>query len=473
MPAKKTRAQFIADARSKYGDDYDYSRVEYVDSKTRITIFCRRHQRWFDDATPNTHLSKHKSCKHCEFERRSAVRHSNTREFIEKAIKKHGATYGYDRVDYQGNKKYVDIWCNKCADYFPQSPNSHLNGHGCDTCGQKRASYNRRLGKAKWVERCITMHGLKYDYSLVPDDLMVTGDKVKIVCPVDDHPPFEQDANNHQWGSGCSRCSKNFRYDTESYIAAAKKKYGDKYDYSATEYLGCDYYVVVRCIEHDHEFSLLAYSHLYGSGCRICGGNQPLDTESFVAKAQLVHGHKYDYRETVYGKNNKEKVSILCPLHQRPFTPKAIDHLNGSGCPLCLNKGEALVGELLSKAGVDFKSQHSIRFDDTVRIYDFLLPGYGLLIERDGEQHYPQAWGYKRPPWNTQSTYDDVKNNDELKTQLATRQGLRLARIPYWLDNRDVELEVQNILSGKPTYPDVPDPNQEQTKPKPRILQIR
>ena len=56
------------------------------------------------------------------------------------------------------------------------------------------------------------------------------------------------------------------------------------------------------------------------------GGNQPLDTACFVAKAQLVHGHKYDYGETVYGKNNKEKVSILCPLHQRPFTPKAIDH---------------------------------------------------------------------------------------------------------------------------------------------------
>lgn len=472
MPAKKTREQFIADAIGKYGDAYDYSRVEYVDSKTRITIFCRRHQRWFDDATPNTHLSKHKSCKHCEFERRSAVRHSNTTEFIEKAIKKHGATYGYDRVDYQGNKKHVDIWCNKCADYFPQSPNSHLNGHGCDTCGQKRASYNRRLGKDAWIERCLTIHGQKYDYSLVTED-MVVRTKVDIICPVDDHGSFPQDANNHQWGSGCPKCSGNFRYDTSSFIAAAKKKHGGQYDYSKTEYLGCDYQVSIRCIEHDHEFSPVAYSHLYGSGCRLCADNQPLDTASFIAKAQEVHGLKYDYSKTVYGKNNKDKVSIICPRHQIQFMPKAIDHLNGSGCPLCKHKGEALLAELLSDASVAFQPWHPIKFGDTRRIYDFFLPEHGLLIERDGEQHYPKAWSFKSPPWNSQSTFEEVRDNDEFKTQLARRHGWRLARVPYWLDKKEIQIELRNILGGNPTYPEVPDPNQEQTKPKPGILQIR
>ena len=166
-------------------------------------------------------------------------------------------------------------------------------------------------------------------------------------------------------------------------------------------------------------------------------------------------------------------VSIFCTQHQRPFTPRANDHLSGSGCPFCRNKSESLLAELLSDAGVEFEAQYSIKFDDTRRIYDFFLPEHGLLVERDGEQHYPKAWSFKSPPWNSQSTFDEVRDNDELKTQLAKRQGWRLARVPYWLDRKELEIELGNILGSNPTYPDVPDPNQEQTKPKPAILQIR
>ena len=63
---------------------------------------------------------------------------------------------------------------------FYKLPNSHLNGHGCNTCGQKELHTITVLGKLNGLS--VVSCGLKYDYSLVPDDLMVTGDKVRGVC---------------------------------------------------------------------------------------------------------------------------------------------------------------------------------------------------------------------------------------------------------------------------------------------------
>ena len=46
---------------------------------------------------------------------------------------------------------------------------------------------------------------------------------------------------------------------------------------------------------------------------------------------------------------------------------------------------------------------------------------------------------------------------------------LRCLRIlkPNWLSEEDEKKEIQNILKGQPTYPDVPDLEQAKTKPLP------
>ena len=43
MPAKKTTEQFIADARKRFDDSYDYSKVKYINATTPVTIVCRTH----------------------------------------------------------------------------------------------------------------------------------------------------------------------------------------------------------------------------------------------------------------------------------------------------------------------------------------------------------------------------------------------------------------------------------------------
>lgn len=51
----KTSAEFIVDAKKIHGDLYDYSKVNYYNKQTPITIICKKHGEF--EQTPNAHLS--------------------------------------------------------------------------------------------------------------------------------------------------------------------------------------------------------------------------------------------------------------------------------------------------------------------------------------------------------------------------------------------------------------------------------
>lgn len=43
MPKKKTREEFIKESHEKHKGKYDYSKVEYVNSATKVCIVCPEH----------------------------------------------------------------------------------------------------------------------------------------------------------------------------------------------------------------------------------------------------------------------------------------------------------------------------------------------------------------------------------------------------------------------------------------------
>ena len=51
--AKLTTEEFIAKAKAVHGDKYDYSKVEYVDSTTKVCIGCKKHGDFWQK--PNIH----------------------------------------------------------------------------------------------------------------------------------------------------------------------------------------------------------------------------------------------------------------------------------------------------------------------------------------------------------------------------------------------------------------------------------
>ena len=121
---------FITKARAAHGEKYDYSRVDYLNSKADVEINCPDHGDFLQ--TPNNHLLGH-GCPRCQAAQQADARRSNTKDFITKARAAHGEKYDYSRVDYLNSKADVEI---NCPDHgtFLQAAGDHLQGKGCPKC---------------------------------------------------------------------------------------------------------------------------------------------------------------------------------------------------------------------------------------------------------------------------------------------------------------------------------------------------
>lgn len=120
------------------------------------------------------------------------------RAFIEKAEKLHNGKYNYDQVNYTNSKTKVIIICPTHGE-FTQSPSNHLyRKAGCPKCAN-----NVVLTNAEFIDRAKAKHNNQYLYQKV--DYHRSKSKVIITCRV--HGDFEQTANDHLNGHGCSECS--------------------------------------------------------------------------------------------------------------------------------------------------------------------------------------------------------------------------------------------------------------------------
>ncbi|MGL5925570.1 hypothetical protein [Chroococcidiopsis sp.] len=117
-------------------------------------------------------------------------------EFVQKAIKTHGDRFDYSQAVYINHATKLTIVC-KIHGSFCQTPNNHLRGHGCPTCGG-----TERLTTEQFIERSRLKHSGKYDYSATK--YRQSNKKVLIICPI--HQRFFQRPLAHLNGSGCPKC---------------------------------------------------------------------------------------------------------------------------------------------------------------------------------------------------------------------------------------------------------------------------
>ena len=127
--------EFIEKANEVHGvERYNYSKVNYVNMNTNVIIICPNHEEPYEfKQTPNNHL-RGQGCPLCGINKLKLT----LDEFIEKANEIHGVgRYDYSKVKYVNNYTEVIIICpnHKIPYEFKQTPNSHMNGRGCNLCG--------------------------------------------------------------------------------------------------------------------------------------------------------------------------------------------------------------------------------------------------------------------------------------------------------------------------------------------------
>lgn len=137
---------FLEKAVEKHSSVFDYSKANYINYKTKITIICKEHGEF--QQTPSMHLKSKYCCPQCLVIGRTKKLTMTQTDFILKANAKHNNIYNYTLTNYIKWNIKVDIICN-IHGVFSQEANSHLRGHGCPRCSDARTSYSSNYTKYK------------------------------------------------------------------------------------------------------------------------------------------------------------------------------------------------------------------------------------------------------------------------------------------------------------------------------------
>jgi len=81
-----TNDEYIDKVSKKHNGFYDYSKVNYVNSRTPITIICPKHGEFNQSA--GSHMQG-QGCPKCRYEKSSSKTRTTVDEFIERANNKH------------------------------------------------------------------------------------------------------------------------------------------------------------------------------------------------------------------------------------------------------------------------------------------------------------------------------------------------------------------------------------------------
>lgn len=398
MPKRLTKEEFIEKAIRVHEDRFDYSKVDYIDSKTKVTIICKEHGEFRQ--IPNSHLLGKNGCPECYKIALRQIKRKDKDTFISEANLVHENKYNYSMVEYVNSETNITIICPEHGE-FQTTPNHHLHMKvGCPICGRLERIKAHMITKEEFINKGIAKFGNKFDYSYI--NYVDYDTPVKIKCS--EHGFFEMKPSVHvRTKTGCQECArKNVRnslmlMNTETFIEKSQEIHEDKYDYSETQYKSYKLRVKIKCKEHGF-FELLPFSHLNGYGCPLCLQKENADTEErlhlrlserkqknkhiakkrefsksllseygkriytkeeFIFLAKQIHGEDYSYEYVEYV-NMNTPVIIYCNEHRWKFGQKPINHLAGQGCPKCIGRNKT-TEDFISEA----KSIHGNRY-----IYD-------------------------------------------------------------------------------------------------------
>lgn len=260
MKKSRTTEEFIEKAKQIHGDEYDYSKVNYVHSKKKVCIICPEHGEFWQ--TPYCHIQG-QGCPQCGKIRRRKNKTYTTEEFIDKAKQIHGDKYDYSLVKYERSNKKVCIICPEHGEFW-QVPSYHLHGNGCIKCGLEKSSGSHKLTTKDFVERARKIHGDKYDYSKTIYNNMFN--KVDIICHVkkrngEEHGVFLQEPHNHLKGNGCPICrNSSLERIVEEELEKNSIKYIHHANHNLFSWLGKqhldfylpDYNIAIECQGEQH-----------------------------------------------------------------------------------------------------------------------------------------------------------------------------------------------------------------------------
>lgn len=190
---KDTSKSFAVKAQKIHGDKYSYHNVEYINSRTKVAVTCKKHGDFL--ITPSAHIQG-RGCPKCKFEKQSFT----TEDFIRKSQEVHGDFYDYSKSNYVNSYTQVKILCPEHGEFF-QTAKSHIyDKKGCKYCGIQSSAEKHKLPQEVFEDKANFVHSKFYEYGLYSG----AKNSILVKCPL--HGTFSVNASAHLQGQGCPEC---------------------------------------------------------------------------------------------------------------------------------------------------------------------------------------------------------------------------------------------------------------------------
>lgn len=168
---KLTTSEFIIRASEIHNNIFNYDKVEYINTRTKIIITCILHGDF--EMTPYHHISG-QGCYRC-----SRNKHKDIESIITEASIIHNTRYTYTYDESNLNELIVN--CKKHGE-FKQNLYHHLYGHGCKKCNSSKGENkveefliknNIKYEKEKCFDTCKNKGYLRFDFYIKDLNILI------------------------------------------------------------------------------------------------------------------------------------------------------------------------------------------------------------------------------------------------------------------------------------------------------------
>lgn len=276
----------------KHGDKYDYSKVNFINYKSKVEIICKKHGSFFQ--LPYNHKIGQK-CPLCDSRRKKDIDY-----FIENSNIKHNNKYDYSLVipEYKNITDFYKIICPEHG-VFIQKGTEHLK-FGCNECAKKIRPISATYSNEMFIEKANEVHNNRYDYSRV--EYLRSDYKVEIICKK--HGSFFQQPQSHLLGTGCPKCKmSNGEFNIKSILEEQN-----------IEYIYNSYNKYCKNPKTNHGLYFDFYLPKYNTYIEV-DGNQHYVKHSFWDKYESFEDRKFrdDIKDEWILNNNGVKMIRICP----------------------------------------------------------------------------------------------------------------------------------------------------------------
>ena len=197
---KLTKEQILENFLKTHKNKYDYSLVEYVNSRTKVKIICPKHGIF--EQHVNNHI-RGEGCPYCG--KLNGRKKKTNEEFIREAKEIHKDRYDYSKTCYKDASSKVTIICKIHGD-FEQIANEHLKGKNCEKCSYKERGLNATKPVSKVKEQLINKNNNKFSLSeKFEEEYRNQNSLVTFICKK--HGEFKQKVVRHLQGNACPKCA--------------------------------------------------------------------------------------------------------------------------------------------------------------------------------------------------------------------------------------------------------------------------